>query len=60
VTATEWTWRRPAAAALQGLTAHYYINSTFPVASGQTEWPMPGPVGVGLLLIQLLRPRARG
>jgi NADPH2:quinone reductase len=44
-----------AAAALQGLTAHYLINSTFPVAPGQTVLAHAGAGGVGLLLIQMLK-----
>ncbi len=44
-----------AAVPLQGLTAHYLVNSTFPVAAGQTVLAHAGAGGVGLLLIQLLR-----
>ncbi|MHA7263403.1 quinone oxidoreductase family protein [Arthrobacter sp. TMN-37] len=44
-----------AAVVLQGLTAHYLSNSTFPVASGQTVLTHAGAGGVGLLLIQLLK-----
>lgn len=44
-----------AALPLQGITAHYLINSTFEVQSGQTVLLHAGAGGVGLLLIQLLK-----
>src|SRR6476620_80310 len=44
-----------AALPLQGITAHYLINSTFAVPSGQTVLLHAGAGGVGLLLIQLLK-----
>ena len=44
-----------AALPLQGMTAHYLINSTFPVQSGHTVLVHAGAGGVGLLLIQLLK-----
>ncbi len=44
-----------AALPLQGMTAHYLVNSTFPVQPGQTALVHAGAGGVGLLLIQLLK-----
>jgi NADPH2:quinone reductase len=44
-----------AALPLQGLTAHYLINSTFRVESGHNVLLHAGAGGVGLLLIQLLK-----
>lgn len=44
-----------AALMLQGMTAHYLCNSTFPVQEGQTALVHAGAGGVGLLLIQLLK-----
>ena len=44
-----------AALPLQGMTAHYLCNSTFPVEEGQTILTHAGAGGVGLLLIQLLK-----
>ncbi|MCC9175887.1 quinone oxidoreductase family protein [Arthrobacter sp. zg-Y179] len=44
-----------AAVLLQGITAHYLCNSTFPVQEGQTVLVHAGAGGVGLLLIQLLK-----
>ena len=44
-----------AALMLQGLTAHYLCNSTFPVQEGQAALVHAGAGGVGLLLIQLLK-----
>lgn len=46
-----------AALPLQGMTAHYLMNSTFKVESGQTVLLHAGAGGVGLLLIQLLKAR---
>jgi NADPH:quinone reductase len=42
-----------AAVLLQGLTAHYLVTSTFPVAPGQDVLVHAGAGGVGLLLTQL-------
>ena len=47
--------RDAAALMLQGMTAHYLCNSTFPVQSGQTVLVHAGAGGVGLLLTQLLK-----
>ncbi|MHA7155390.1 quinone oxidoreductase family protein [Arthrobacter sp. TMN-50] len=44
-----------AALPLQGMTAHYLINTTFTVQPGQTVLTHAGAGGVGLLLIQLLK-----
>lgn len=44
-----------AALPLQGMTAHYLINSTFRVEPGHTVLLHAGAGGVGLLLIQLLK-----
>ncbi|MCU1632767.1 MAG: NADPH:quinone reductase [Micrococcaceae bacterium] len=44
-----------AALPLQGMTAHYLTNSTFPVQPEHTVLVHAGAGGVGLLLIQLLK-----
>lgn len=44
-----------AALPLQGITAHYLINSSFRVEPGHTVLTHAGAGGVGLLLIQLLK-----
>ena len=44
-----------AALMLQGMTAHYLLNSTYPVASGETILVHAGAGGVGLLLTQLAK-----
>lgn len=44
-----------AAIPLQGMTAHYLINSTYKVQAGQTVLTHAGAGGVGLLLTQLLK-----
>lgn len=44
-----------AALPLQGMTAHYLINSTFRVEPGQTVLLHAGAGGVGLLMIQMLK-----
>lgn len=46
-----------AALPLQGMTAHYLMNSTFHVEPGQTVLLHAGAGGVGLLLTQLLKER---
>ncbi|MFE4835823.1 quinone oxidoreductase family protein [Arthrobacter sp. NPDC056691] len=46
-----------AAIPLQGLTAHYLVNSSFRVEPGQTAVVHAGAGGVGLLLTQLLKAR---
>lgn len=51
------TTRTAAALLLQGMTAHYLVNSTYPIAHG--EWCLihAAAGGVGLLLCQLARAR---
>lgn len=44
-----------AASMLQGMTAHYLVNSTFPAQEGQTALVTAAAGGVGLLLCQMLR-----
>lgn len=44
-----------AALPLQGMTAHYLANSTFPLRPGHTALIHAGAGGVGLLLIQLAK-----
>ena len=46
-----------AAVLLQGLTAHYLVDSTFPVRAGQVVLVHAGAGGVGLLLTQLATAR---
>lgn len=46
-----------AALPLQGMTAHYLMNSTYRVAPGQTVLVHAGAGGVGLLLTQMLKER---
>ncbi|MDJ0313766.1 quinone oxidoreductase [Arthrobacter sp. H35-D1] len=46
-----------AALPLQGMTAHYLMNSTYRVEPGQTVLLHAGAGGVGLLLTQLLKDR---
>lgn len=44
-----------AALPLQGMTAHYLVNSTYPVRAGETVLTHAGAGGTGLLLTQLLK-----
>src|SRR5690606_2052071 len=44
-----------AATMLQGVTAHYLVNSTYPVAEGETILVHAAAGGVGLLLTQLAK-----
>ncbi len=46
-----------AAAMLQGMTAHYLCESTYPIKAGETALIHAGAGGVGLLLIQLCKRR---
>jgi NADPH2:quinone reductase len=49
------TSRDAAALMLQGMTAHYLVNSTFPLERGQIALVHAGAGGVGLLLTQLAK-----
>lgn len=49
--------RVAAAAMLQGLTAHYLVDSTFPLAPGHTALIHAAAGGVGLLLVQMAKKR---
>lgn len=44
-----------AAVMLQGITAHYLLNSTFPLAAGQSAVVHAAAGGVGQLLVQLAK-----
>lgn len=46
-----------AAAMLQGMTAHYLCETTYPVKAGETVLIHAGAGGVGLLLIQMCKRR---
>jgi NADPH2:quinone reductase len=46
-----------AATMLQGMTAHYLVNSTYPVQEGDTALVHAAAGGVGLLLVQLAKAR---
>lgn len=48
------TAEQAAAVMLQGMTAHYLVESTFPAQEGQTALVHAAAGGVGLLLCQLL------
>jgi NADPH:quinone reductase len=47
--------REAAAAMLQGMTAHYLSQDTFPLRSGQTTLIHAAAGGVGLLLVQMAK-----
>lgn len=47
------TDRQAAAAMLQGMTAHYLVNSTYPLKKGETALIHAAAGGVGLLLVQM-------
>jgi NADPH2:quinone reductase len=49
------TFEQAAAVLLQGLTAHYLVNDTFPLHRGQRCVVHAAAGGVGLLLVQLAR-----
>jgi NADPH2:quinone reductase len=49
------TDHQAAAAMLQGMTAHYLVNSTYPLKRGETALVHAGAGGVGLLLIQMCK-----
>ena len=44
-----------AAAMLQGMTAHYLVNSTYPLKKGETALVHAAAGGVGLLLVQMAK-----
>jgi NADPH2:quinone reductase len=47
--------RDAAAVMLQGMTAHYLVNDTFPLRAGQTALVHAAAGGVGALLVQLAK-----
>jgi len=49
------TDQQAAAAMLQGMTAHYLINTTYPVKKGETALIHAAAGGVGLLLVQMAK-----
>jgi NADPH:quinone reductase len=49
--------RAAAAAMLQGMTAHYLVDTTFPLAPGHTCLVHAAAGGVGLLLVQMAKRR---
>lgn len=48
------TYEQAAAVMLQGMTAHYLVNSTFPARAGHVALVHAAAGGVGLLLCQML------
>lgn len=49
------TDQQAAAAMLQGMTAHYLVNSSYPLKKGETALIHAAAGGVGLLLVQMAR-----
>lgn len=49
------TDQQAAAAMLQGMTAHYLINTTYPLNKGETALIHAAAGGVGLLLVQMAK-----
>ena len=49
------THQQAAAAMLQGMTAHYLINTTYPLKEGETALIHAAAGGVGLLLVQMAK-----
>jgi NADPH2:quinone reductase len=49
------TDQQAAAAMLQGMTAHYLINATYPLKRGETALIHAAAGGVGLLLVQMAK-----
>ena len=47
--------QQAAAAMLQGMTAHYLVNSTYPLKKGETALIHAAAGGVGLLLLQMTK-----
>src|ERR1041384_2994147 len=51
----ELDFEQAAAAMLQGMTAHYLLNSTYPLKKGETALIHAAAGGVGLLLVQMAK-----
>lgn len=51
----ELEFEQAAAAMLQGMTAHYLINSSYPLKKGETALIHAAAGGVGLLLVQMAK-----
>ena len=51
----ELDFDQAAAAMLQGMTAHYLLNSSYPLKSGETALIHAAAGGVGLLLVQMAK-----
>jgi NADPH2:quinone reductase len=49
------TEQQAAAAMLQGMTAHYLLNTTYPLKKGETALIHAAAGGVGLLLVQMAK-----
>jgi NADPH2:quinone reductase len=49
------TEQQAAAAMLQGMTAHYLVNNTYPLKKGETALIHAAAGGVGLLLVQMAK-----
>src|SRR5581483_10229763 len=48
-------FEQAAAAMLQGMTAHYLVNDSYPLAAGETSLIHAAAGGVGLLLVQMAK-----
>ena len=51
----ELDFEQAAAAMLQGMTAHYLVNSSYPLKKGETALVHAAAGGVGLLLVQMAK-----
>ena len=51
----ELDFEQPAAAMLQGMTAHYLLHSAYPLKQGETALIHAAAGGVGLLLVQMAK-----
>jgi len=51
----ELDFEQAAAAMLQGMTAHYLVNSSYPLKAGETALIHAAAGGVGLLLVQMAK-----
>ena len=51
----ELDFEQAAAAMLQGMTAHYLVNSSYPLKKGETALIHAAAGGVGLLLVQMAK-----